>query len=179
MRALVPGLTTPAPLAGLLPAMLREDPFAQQLCAGLDEVLAPVMVSLDSFAAYLDLGTAPDDMLPWLAQWVGLTLDDSQDPRAQRELVGAARELHAIRGTRVGVQQAVQAAVGLPTEVYETGGCAWSERAGGDLPGEPVPAVVVIVRPGEGVEVDTDKLEAIVGSVVPAHVQFRVQVAAA
>ena len=54
------------PLGAILPSMNREDPFAQQLCAGLDEVLAPVVMSLDAFPAYLDLATAPADMLRWL-----------------------------------------------------------------------------------------------------------------
>ena len=61
MRGTVDGSPSPLPLAATLPAMLREDPFAQQLCAGLDEVLAPVLLTLDGFAAYLDVATAPQD----------------------------------------------------------------------------------------------------------------------
>ena len=72
---------TPAPLADTLPSMLREDPFARQFCTGLDEVLAPVWLSLDSFAAYLDLGTAPEDMLPWLAHWLGVSVDPASGCR--------------------------------------------------------------------------------------------------
>ena len=89
MRGLLEGTATPAPLADILPAMLREDLFARQLCAGLDEVLTPVLLSLDSFAAYLDVGTTPEDMLPWLGQWLGVNLDPRQEAEAQRELLGA------------------------------------------------------------------------------------------
>ena len=55
---------------------------------------------LEQFPAYLDLATAPDDMVPWLAQWVGMSVDLGEDLAHQRELLGSAGELHAIRGTR-------------------------------------------------------------------------------
>ena len=49
VRGTVRGLPSPHPLADTLPSMLREDPFARGLCASLDEVLAPVLLSLDTF----------------------------------------------------------------------------------------------------------------------------------
>ena len=70
-----------------LPRLLREDVFARELCAGLDEVLAPVLLSLDSFAAYLDPGTTPEDMLGWLARWLGVSSTRSR-AGGQRELIG-------------------------------------------------------------------------------------------
>ena len=48
MRGTIAGLVSPAPLTETLPAMLRTDHFAQQLCASFDEVLAPVILSLDA-----------------------------------------------------------------------------------------------------------------------------------
>ena len=45
MRGTIDGALSALPLAPTLPTMLREDPFAQQLCAGLDEVLALDRVS--------------------------------------------------------------------------------------------------------------------------------------
>jgi phage tail-like protein len=157
--------------------MLREDLMARDLCAGLDEVLAPALLCLDAFPAYLDLATTPDDMLPWLAQWVGMSVDLGEDLDGQRELLGSAGKLHAIRGTRRGIEQAVRAALGLDAEVIETGAASWSAAPGADLPGEPGrPAVVVIVRPGPDDYVDPDRLEALVQSLKPAHVEHRVQI---
>ncbi len=150
MRGLIDDLTTPTPLAGILPSMLREDSFARQLCGGLDEVLAPVLLSLDSFPAYLDVHTTPEDMLPWLAQWLGVTVDPSRDAAGQRELVGLAGELHTLRGTRAGVALAVRAALGIEVTVSETGAAGWSTEAGGTLPGEAMPRVVVDGSRGGG-----------------------------
>lgn len=170
-------METPSPLTGTLPSLLREDAFARQLCDGLDIVLAPVLLSLDSFPAYLDVGTTPEDMLPWLAQWVGLGVDPAQDAAEQRELLRTARDLHAFQGTRRGIQLAVKAALGIEVDVVETGAASWSTRADADLPGEPGPAVVVTARPESDREVDIDRFDAVVRAVSPGHVRCRVQVA--
>ena len=61
MRGALPGLTPPFPLGETLPAVYRDKEFTQLLCQGLDEVLAPVLATLDSLPAYLDPATAPGD----------------------------------------------------------------------------------------------------------------------
>jgi phage tail-like protein len=174
----VAGLTSPWPLADTLPAMLREDAFARALCSGFDEVLAPVLLSLDTFPAYLDLATAPDDMVPWLAQWVAMTVDPDQDLGRQRELLRSAGDLHGSRGTRRGIELAVQAEFGTRVEVTETGAATWSATPGGELPGEPQPSVDVVVWSDREHPVDPDRLDAVVRSVKPAHVRHRVEVVA-
>lgn len=178
MRGTIAGLQTPSPLADTLPAVLREDVFARGLCASLDEVLAPVLLSLDAFPAYLDLTTTPTDMLPWLAQWLGMAVDADQPVDTQRSLLRSAGELHATRGTRRGMELAISAALGLPVEVSETGAAAWSATPDGELPGEPGSGMVVTVRAAGDQPVDLDQVEALVKAVKPAHVQHRIQVAA-
>jgi phage tail-like protein len=177
MRGTVAGLPSPFPLTDTLPWLLRADPFAENLCASFDEVLAPVLLSLDGFPAYLDLGTAPEDMVAWLAQWLGMTVDPNAAPSRQRQMLQSAGELHALRGTRRGLELAVQAELGVPVQVVETGAAAWSAQPGGQLPGEPVPAVVVVARPQAGQDVDVERLDALVRAIKPAHIQHRVQVA--
>ena len=178
MRGTIPGLPSPLPLADTLPGLLRADRFAESLCASFDEVLAPVLLSLDGFPAYLDLGTAPEDMVEWLGQWLGITVDPNAAPAQQRNLLKSAGELHMRRGTKRGLELAVQAEFGVPVQVVETGASSWSTEPGGQLPGEPVPAVVVVARPRAGQEVDVERLDALVNAIKPAHIQHRVQVAA-
>ncbi len=178
MRGAILGLPSPLPLAETLPGLLRSDRFAENLCASLDEVLAPVLLTLDGFPAYLDLGTAPEDMVEWLAQWLGITVDPNAALARQRTLLRSAGELHARRGTRRGIEMAVEAELGVPIEVVETGASTWSNEPGGKLPGVPVPAIEVIARPQAGQAVDTERLDALVSAMKPAHVQHRVRVAA-
>lgn len=176
MRGTIDGLASPLPLDAALPAMLREDPFAQQLCAGLDEVLAPVLMSIDAFSAYLDLATTPADLLPWLGRWVGMDVDDSEDVDLQRKLLASAGQLHAIRGTRRGIELALEAALGVDVEVAETGASSWSAQPGAALPGEPHPTIVVTVNSTGDNPIDAERLDALVSQVKPAHVRHRLQI---
>lgn len=176
MRGTIDGSPSPLPLAATLPAMLREDPFAQSLCAGLDEVLAPVLMSLDAFSAYLDLATTPADMLPWLGRWLGMDVDPGEDLELQRRLLASASELHAIRGTRRGIELGLEAALGVDVQVSETGGTAWSDQPGAALPGEPHPAILVTVDSTEDDPIDAERLDALVSQIKPAHVLHRLQI---
>jgi phage tail-like protein len=176
VRGTIDGAASALPLAPTLPAMIREDVFARQLCAGLDEVLAPVLLSIDGFAAYLDLATTPADMLPWLGHWLGMEVDPGEDLDLQRKLLASSGELHAIRGTRRGIQLALEAALGVDVSVLETGGATWSSDPDAELPGEHRPAIVVVVDSTEEDPIDAERLEALVAELKPAHVLHRVQV---
>lgn len=184
MRGTIADLGTPAPLADLLPSMLREDPFTVEFCAGLDEVLAPVLLSLDSFPAQLDVRTTPDDMIIWLSQWVGLTGTEQEllaeaDADRLRQLAETAQSLHVRRGTRLGIERVIAIELGVRCEVAESGAAEWSGEPGrplpeGDLAGGP-PAIVVTVFAEPGESVDLDRLERLLTSNVPVHVRFRIE----
>jgi phage tail-like protein len=173
MRGMVE-LASPHPLADTLPSMLQEDPFARSLCASFDEVLAPVLLTLDTFASYLDPATTPEDMIPWLAQWLGLGVDLNVEQARQRYELQIAGTLNATRGTRRSIAMELENALGMPVEVSESGGARWSPSPGGPLPGEPQEMLTVVVHPAAGQEVDMDRLGALIRSVKPAHVRHRV-----
>lgn len=176
MRGGVQGLPSPHPLADTLPTMLREDVFARSLCASFDEVLAPVLLTLDTYPSYLDPALAPEDMVAWLAQWLGLSVDPDAELDRQRHELRTSGALNATRGSRRSVELVVESALGYPVEVLESGGSRWSPSPGGELPGEPDPVLLVIVRPPGAEAVDVARLDALVRSVKPAHVRHEVQV---
>jgi phage tail-like protein len=169
-------LSSPHPIGELLPSVYRTDQFTQRLCESFDEVLAPVISALDNLPAYLDLGTAPEDLLPWLAHWIGLAVDRGDDPVRQRELLRSTSDLHGRQGTRRGIELAISALLGVRAEVVESGGASWSVDPRDPLPGEALPAVVVQVYPAAGQEIDEDRLKDAVAALKPAHVVHRVQV---
>ena len=74
----------------------------------------------------------------------------------------------------------MRTALGIEVSVSETGASSWSESAGGNLPGEAIPRVVVRVvgspGPNAGGELDLERLDAVIQSALPAHVRYRVQV---
>jgi phage tail-like protein len=169
MRGLVAELASPHPLAATLPGLLREDAFAAELCASFDEVLAPVLLTLDTLADYLDPATTPDDMIGWLAQWLGLTVDPGVAHAVQRHELTVAGSLNATRGTRRSIELALRSALGVSVEVDESGGARWSPSPGGELPGDRTPTVAVVVHAAAD-SVDVERLDSLVRSVTPAHV---------
>lgn len=176
MRGTVAGLASPHPLIRALPGLYQGQGFARRFCAALDEVRAPVESTLDNLAAYLDMHTVPDDMLPWLAAWSGMVLDQRQPPERQRVLLRQAAALHGSQGTARGIKLGVEAMSGLACVVAESGGTAWSQDAHADLPGEPDPRLTVQVVAPAGRVVDSEALEAIVEALKPAHVGHRIDV---
>lgn len=176
MRGGINGLRSPHPMADTLPSMLREDWFATQLCASVDEVVAPVLLTMDTFACYLDPAMTPADMIPWLAGWLGLDVDRRSGLAQQRYELQTSGALNASRGTRRSMELSLESALGMPVEVTESGGARWSPSPGGALPGEPQPAVRVVVRAPVGQQVDTDRLDVLIRAVKPAHVLHQVEV---
>jgi phage tail-like protein len=176
MRAAVAELPSPHPFAPTLPGMYHDQSFVERFCSALDEVLAPVLCTLDNLPAYLDVATAPEDLLPWLAAWTGMTLDPGQSRERQRSLLRQAVTLQGIQGTPRGIELAVEAVFGLRAEVQETGAVTWSMDPDAPLPGEPLQAFVVQVFATEGQAVDEARLDQVVSSLKPAQVVHRAQV---
>lgn len=175
MRGTVEGLTTPHPLAELLPGLYSQDTLAQALCSSLDEVLAPVIGTLDNLPAYLDLATTPDDLVPWLSRWVGMPIQAPMPVERLRDLLQSAVDLQGWIGTTRGVQLSLEALFGATTVVEESGGSDWSLDPHAPLPGDRVPSVTVRVSEGTGTPLDADRVETVVAAVTPAHVLCRVE----
>jgi len=174
MRGTVPGLASPHPLGGTLPGLYADDSFAQRLCLGLDELLAPVLATLDCLPAYLDPGTAPSDLLDWLADWVGIAIPPDAPDARRRELVAAAAQLYAWRGTRTAISTIVELTTGCTPEIVESGGTGWSQDPDGPLPGRPEPGLVVRLRTADP-RVDERRLAALIAPFAPAHVPWRLE----
>ncbi|AKN70353.1 phage tail protein [Streptomyces sp. PBH53] len=175
-RAAVPGLPSRHPIGGQLPALYADDDFAQRFTAGLDTVLAPVFLTLDTLPAYLDPRVTPADFLTWLASWVGAA-DDAQWPEElRREAVVRAVELHRWRGTGRGLVEALRLALGVRAEVTEDGGAVWSSTPGAELPPESSAGPLVRVWPDRAARVDPGRVREIVRAMCPAHTVCRVEI---
>jgi phage tail-like protein len=177
MRALVPGLPTPHPFGPYLPALFQEDRFAVALVSGLDEVLSPLIATLDNLHAYHDPGVAPDDFLAWLGGWVGTELDEEWPEERRRALVRRAVEIYRVRGTAPGLQAHIELVTGGRVEIVETGGVTWSQESGAEIPGQPEPRMTIRVYVDDVSSVDTRALERLVEASKPAHVIHALEIA--
>lgn len=179
MRGTVPGLPTPHPLMRQLPALYAEVDFVQRYLDALDEVLAPVLLSLDNLPAHLHPATAPDDFLAWLASWVAVEVDEERPVTQRRAVVSGAVVRHRRRGTTEGLAAAVRVETGIEPEITESGAAVWSATTGTPFPGAARPWVTVLLRTPEPGRIDRTRLEKLVAAEVPAHVAHRVEILAA
>jgi phage tail-like protein len=173
MRGAVRGLASPHPLGETLPALYADDSFTQRLCQGLDEVLAPVLSTLDCLPAYLDPATAPADMVEWMAGWVGVAIAPGMPDWRRRQLVAAAARLYVLRGTPSAIRTIVELSSGQTPEIRESGGTNWSLDPHAPLPGRP--ELELIVRLQAGPDVDQTRLTALIDAFVPAHVRWHLE----
>ena len=91
---MVTGLPSPHPLASSLPGIYRDtgDGNAEyrparlvvRMMEAFDDVLAPILATLDNLDSYLDPEETPDDFLVWLGQLVGMPVDRSWPVERQR-----------------------------------------------------------------------------------------------
>ena len=175
-RGLVPGLASPHPLGERLPALYLDDSFVQRLTGALDEVLAPVLSSLDNLDAYLDPDLAPEDFVQWLGGWVGLALDESLPSERRRAVLAEAVGLYRVRGTAGGLAAYLRLLTGAEVEIEETGGTSYDRGAYPAPPGAPGFSLLVRLRPPEGVELSAARMDALVAAAKPAHVVHRVEI---
>lgn len=176
MRGLVPGLASPAPFIQLLPAVYQEDQFTERFVGGFDDVLAPILATLDSLVDYFDPHLAPEDFLEWLASWVGIEMEEGWPIERRRAVLASAVEMYRMRGTVAGLRANLQVLTGGRVEIADSGGVGWSKNPAAQLPGEASPRLAVRIRVHDPSTVPMDLVDAAVAAAKPAHVVHRVEV---
>lgn len=176
-RKALAGLRTAHPLAATLPALYQDDDFLRRLLEGLDQVVAPVLSTLDNLHAYFDPELAPGDFVRWLAGWLDVALREDWSDHRRRALVACAVELYRWEGTVRGLERLAGAYVDGEIDVEDTGGVVWSASPAGALPGDPDAHVRIRIRPAQARQVDAGWLRALLTDAVPAHVRVTVEVA--
>lgn len=168
-------------LAQYLPGILRQDPFLTQFLRIFDEVLRPIIDTIDSMDAYLDPKLTPAELLPWLSRWVGL-LDTLPDPVA-RGLLTRVAEIHRERGTKDGLKAGIEIVTGAEALVVEnTAGLRLDADARLGIntslaPSEPNAIHVTLISGGS--EIDSDAVANAIRELKPAHATYTVRVSEA
>jgi phage tail-like protein len=176
MRSTIPDLETATPFGPMLPAIYQEDDFSMRFVAGFDEVLAPILLTLDCIIDYFDPALTPTDFLDWLASWVGIEVDESWATERRRAAVATAVEMYRMRGTISGLRANLEVLSGGQVEITDSGGVAWSTSPMGKLPGQDSPRLAVRVTVPDDSERTSKAIDSIVTTAKPAHVVHRVEV---
>ncbi|MCC7360152.1 MAG: hypothetical protein IT317_11775 [Anaerolineales bacterium] len=81
----------------------------------------PIEAQIDQLPYYFDPEFTPGALLPWLATWVDLTLDERWPEEKRRRLLSAAVALYRMRGTRRGLQEYLEIYTGAKVQISEHG----------------------------------------------------------
>jgi phage tail-like protein len=155
---------------------------------------APIDAQTDHLAYYFDPEFTPSALLPWLATWVDLALDERWPEDKRRRLLSKAVSLYRKRGTRRGLQEYLEIYTGARVQISEHG--ANNFRLGPDarlglgvalgtlnmphtftvtvfLPAEPAAAA-----PAERTRLEAERrhmIEAIIEAEKPAHTSYNLR----
>lgn len=166
---------SPRPIGQMLPAVYQDDDFAQRFTRGIDEVIAPIVNTLDNLTAYFDPATTPTDFLEFLSCWVGIELEDSWTPPQRRRAISRGVVLNQRRGTAEGLREALELVVNAPVEVIENGATAWSQNPGADLPGQDDVDLLVRIDLPELSALRRRRIDALIASMKPACIPHRLE----
>jgi phage tail-like protein len=97
-----------------LPAVYREVDFIGRFLKIFEQSFEPAVQTFQTLWAYLDPLTAPEALLPFLAQWVGWHNEATWSVAHQRSLIRRAMEIYRWRGTKRGLKLYLHLYTGLP-----------------------------------------------------------------
>jgi phage tail-like protein len=165
-------------LRGHLPAMYAEEDFAMRLVSAFEEVLDPLVATLDNLPEHFDAAYAPRDVLELLSDWLALERDELRSGEERRRIVERAPELMRLRGTKAGLALTLELAFpGVPFRIEDAGGVTWSLDP--DAVWKEAPAAFVIYCDMPLAENRLAAVARLIDQAKPAHVAYRLRVRAA
>lgn len=102
-----------------LPSLYQKDEMMGRLLMLFESFWAPIEQQIDHIPFYFDPKFTPSDFLPWLASWLDLALDERWPEEKRRQLLQSAASLYRKRGTRRGLQEALQIYTDAWPEIIE------------------------------------------------------------
>ncbi|RPI58995.1 MAG: hypothetical protein EHM56_00215 [Chloroflexi bacterium] len=102
-----------------LPALYQEDDLMGRFLMLFDSFWLPIEGQIDALPFYFDPRLAPAGLLPWLASWIDLVLDERWPEDRRRRLLLSAVSLYRKRGTRQGLEEMLEIYAGCRPEIVE------------------------------------------------------------
>lgn len=103
-----------------LPAIYTEqDELMGRFLMLFESFWRPIEQQIDLMPYVFDPKTVPQDLLPWLATWVDLSLNPQWPEEKRRRLLRQAVWLFRKRGTRIGLHDYLEIYTGQPPQIIE------------------------------------------------------------
>lgn len=172
-----------------LPEIYASDDFTSHLLMFFETFWKPVSQQIDQVENYFDPDLTPQVFIPWLASWVGLTVDESIPIERMRSLMKNARVLFQRRGTFDGLKTYLEIYTDGEVEIIERRARNFILAAESTLgveialgkKNQPNSVSINLRVPQEELsrtrfsdEMYTRKMNEVIRSLVPAHVFFDV-----
>ena len=113
-----------------LPAVYREDPraedFTERFVSLVDAALEDLDETVLRLPVLLDVERTPAEALPWMARFLGATLDPAWDAARRRKILAALPSLYQVRGTLEGLARAVELVFDVRPAIEESGAMSMS-----------------------------------------------------
>jgi phage tail-like protein len=165
-----------------LPAVYREgdrSDFGMRFLYAFELVLDPVVALLDNLPSHFEPRLAPEDLLTLLGEWLAVEQHEALPLSERRELVRRAAEIAVKRGTRAGLELALELAFpALPMRIEDGGGVRYGAAADSPPPSSGTPDVPSFVVYCE-VPLPESKQREIARFIElhkPVHVHFKLRV---
>jgi phage tail-like protein len=150
-------------LINYLPGIYHTD-FMARFLAIFEAILTPAEWNIDNFDLYLDPGTAPEDFLPWLAQWYQVSFDPTWSESKQRMLLKEAHQIFARRGTPWALKRVLEIYTGHPPEII-------------DDDDQLEPYAFIVKLPISSKSTDRTLVEHLINANKPAHTSYKLEFA--
>ena len=161
-----------------LPSIYADRDFAARFLSGFESVLDPLVAMLDNLPEHFDAAYAPADVLELMTDWLALERDEGRSGDERRRILERAPELMRLRGTRAGIELALELAFpGVPFRVEDAGRVSWSLDPGGEPKGAPASFVIYCDMPLA--EERQAAVARLIAQAKPAHVAYRLRVRSA
>lgn len=165
IRVLTRSSVTQSRLLAMLPPIFqRPEHGSDQLenfLLGFEDILDPLEALIANFDYYLDPRLTSDAMLPWLASWLGLVLDERLDLDQQRTLAHEAATLYRMRGTPTSLARYLTICTRCNVQIIEQG--------------QPINTFRVLIEgPGENL-LDQELIRQIIDAEKPAHTTYTLE----
>jgi phage tail-like protein len=102
-----------------LPVIFHDNEFLARYLQIFETIWEPLEQRQDYIEMYFDPLTSPASFLPWIAGWLGLTLNRHWPEARLRRLLAEATELYRWRGTRYGLTRMIEVCTGLTPEITD------------------------------------------------------------
>ena len=102
-----------------LPEIYHENDFLNRLLMLFESFWKPIEGQVSQPDVYFDPSLTPEEFLPWMASWVGISWDENLPAGRKRALLGSAVGLYQSRGTRQALIDTLSLYSGGRVEIIE------------------------------------------------------------